>query len=105
MERAQFRAAVEHLDGTTIVWLSGELDMAVEDRVLECLDLTSGAVIIDLSAVTHLDSSALKVLDTTDRRLSEHAGSMTIRNPNQLIRRILEIAGLDNWIEAPSRIG
>jgi len=105
MRDDQFHAAVEHLDGTTIVWLCGELDMAVEDRVLECLATASGAVIIDLSGVTHLDSSALKVLDITDRRLSEHAGSMTIRNPNQLIRRTLEITGLDNWIEAPSRIG
>jgi len=97
-----FDHAVESFDSTTIVRLGGEIDMAGHGRLLSSLNATSGTVILDMGDVTFLDSSGLSVLVKTHRRLAEHAGSMKIRNPSQVIRRMLEVTALDGWIEADS---
>ena len=89
-------------DDTTgpIVTASGQLDLAVNDALRDVLARLDGAVIVDLSNVTFIDSSAIGVLVGAQTRLTEAGGTLRLRNPQDLPRRVLEIVGLADWIES-----
>ena len=53
---------VERHNGTTVVTAAGELDMATAPKLRECLLTTEGNVVVDLRAVSFLDSSGIGVL-------------------------------------------
>lgn len=85
------------LRGTTTVVPRGELDLAtapelegwLEDLRRECAD-----VIIDLSEVTFLDSSGLRVLLRARREAQRMQTGLRIEHPTRNVRRAIEAAGL-----------
>ena len=83
-------------DGTPVVVLTGELDMATSSRLRACLAVQDGPLVVDLADVTFLDSSALAVFNETQLRLG---GTLRLRDPSPFVRRVLAIAALDHWIE------
>ena len=96
MTSAQF--SVE--DDTTgpVVVASGQLDLAVNDALREVLAPLTGMVTVDLGDVSFIDSSAIGVLVGQHTRLVDDGGSLRLRNPQELPRRVLEIVGLADWI-------
>jgi stage II sporulation protein AA (anti-sigma F factor antagonist) len=52
-------------------------------------------LVIDLSAVTFLDSSGIRVLVHAYQALNEAGGSLRVRGATGVVRRALEIVGLD----------
>jgi anti-anti-sigma factor len=90
---------VERHNGTTVVTAAGEIDMATAPKLRECLLGTSGKVIVDLRAVSFLDSSGIGVLVDAQNHLSEAGGSLTLRKPQAIVRTALEITGFASWIE------
>ena len=80
-----------------MVTLAGEVDLytAPEFREVLLRGIKEGArrVIVDLSAVTFIDSTALGVLVTGGKRLLG-GGSLLVVCSDKGIRRILEIVGL-----------
>lgn len=87
-----------HADDVAVVTLEGEVDLytAPEFRevLLQGIDEGARHVIVDLSSVTFVDSTALGVLVGGGQRLRLHDGSLLIVCGLDGIRRILEIAGL-----------
>ena len=81
-----------------IVGLDGEIDLAVVPGVREKLDeaLAAGCttLVLDLTAVTYADSTALGLLVWTDRRLSPVGGKVILAGANPDVSRILELSGL-----------
>jgi stage II sporulation protein AA (anti-sigma F factor antagonist) len=82
-------------DAEGVYWLSGELDLAQADRFLE----TSTAhldgqreVVLDCSRLTFLDSSGIRAFLTF---ASKTPGTLVIRDPTPTVRKVLEIAGVD----------
>jgi anti-anti-sigma factor len=77
--------------------LSGELCIAELPALRERLEtLVAGGVreiVLDLTDVTLLTAAALRVFGTTEQRLREHGGTLKLRNPGTLARRVLEITG------------
>ena len=73
--------------------LDGEYDLARKDEIEGLFDSVDGdgAVVIDCSNVTYLDSTFLKELAKLRRRSSDRPISLTGVNDN--IRRVLEIVG------------
>ncbi|MEH0824204.1 STAS domain-containing protein [Micromonospora sp. CPCC 205739] len=65
---------------------------AVLDRVLS---LQPAEVVIDLSECRHIDAAAIGLLLDIQRRLSRGGGVLTLRAPHPRIRRILDIAHLN----------
>lgn len=86
-------------DGEWIVVVEGEIDVATSPRLRK--ELTSlmerGArrIILDLGAMTFIDSSGLGVLVGALRRLREQGGdAIVLRGLQEPVRRVFEITGL-----------
>jgi anti-sigma B factor antagonist len=72
----------------------GELDIATAPRLREQIDRLrrrGRTVIVDLSAVTFMDSTGLAMLMS-----AQEAGdaALTLRRPSAAVRRVFELAGL-----------
>ena len=77
--------------------LAGELDLATAPELTEALlDFASskGEVYLDLSEVSFLDSSGLRVILALARSRGDY-GSLVLLAPSASVMRILEIMGID----------
>jgi anti-anti-sigma factor len=90
---------VERHDGTTLVTVAGEIDMASTSELRECLVGTQGHVIVDLRGVSFLDSSGIGTLASARTRLLQTGGDLRLRKPQGIVRTVLEVIGLACWIE------
>ncbi len=57
------------------------------------------AIWIDLSAVSYLSSSGLRVLLLAHRRQQAHGGRLAVCNPVPKVARVLRMAGLDRILD------
>lgn len=94
--------ATEH--GTTLVLtISGEVDISNIDRIAEviyALPNTEPGLLIDLSDVSYLDSSAVSLLHDLAMRLRNRAQQLIVVSPPETPpRRILELTAL--YVNAP----
>ena len=91
-------AGIQRNDGSVIVSLAGELDLynahAVREVLLECAAEAPERLIVDLSAVKFIDSTALGVLIEARTRMANRRGFL-LAAPGLETRRALEISGLD----------
>jgi anti-sigma B factor antagonist len=69
--------------------LVGEVDFASFGPLREALNATTGAVTVDVSGVTFMDSTGLRVIL---ERLA--AGPVTLASPTHGIVRLIELCGL-----------
>ena len=80
------------------VVVRGELDVATANALREHLhaavDRSSGPVIVDLLAVTFIDSTALGVLIGTQERCRERGSDLRLVIDEARIIKIFEITGL-----------
>ena len=83
----------------SIIDLEGEVDVytapQLKQQIITLLDGGVKRVVINLSSVEYLDSTALGVLIGGLKRLRERDGTLDLICPNPRIRRIFEITGLD----------
>ena len=96
----QFQVTLERpAEGVAVVVLEGEVDLYTaprfKDVLLQAIDDGAGHVIVDLADVSFVDSTALGVLVSGGKRLQKSSGTLAIGCPDEKIRRILEITGLD----------
>lgn len=86
-------------DGLGVVALSGEVDIFTAPRfkacMVELLDTGVDRLVIDLSGVTFIDSTALGVLIGGVRRVHNAGGAMALVVTNRAVERVLSITGLD----------
>ena len=83
---------IERQDGTTSVLLAGEWDLCEAPQLREALDGINAAehVIFDLTGVTYLDSSTLRVFAEFKHRSKSLGGSTSMHyGNNELARRLL----------------
>ena len=83
-----------------LVILRGEIDIAVTDRFKEVVaDAVSRSshVVFDMSGVTFLDASGLRVLLSVPEDV-EAGGSVTIRDGSRFVRWVLGISGVDQLV-------
>lgn len=73
--------------------LCGEIDAATAPRLLAALSRAEGVVVLDLSEVTFIDSSGLRVFIELAHRIGSE--SFVLREPSKPFRRLLELTGLD----------
>lgn len=91
---------IQDLGDLFLVTLRGEIDAftapSLRDDLHKLVDERGAeTVVIDLSAVTFLDSSALGALVGVLRRLRERDGRLLIVPPDNAAARIFELTGLD----------
>jgi anti-sigma B factor antagonist len=89
---------IDAVDGTVVVSLAGELDLynanEVRDALVEAADRKPERLVIDLSGVEFIDSTALGVLIEARTRL-DNRRAFLLAAPGLEARRALEVSGLD----------
>jgi anti-sigma B factor antagonist len=93
-----FAVDVQHVDGRSVVALTGELDLATAPELRERLGVLSeqgqNEVTLDLTHLDFVDSTGLSVFVMAFNRAQAGGGSLMIRNPSLPVMRIFEITGL-----------
>jgi anti-sigma B factor antagonist len=85
--------------GPNSVAVRGEIDAHSAPSLAERLALLSaddGVVRIDLSDVTFMDSSGLRVLIELSQRVGTSPNALVIQSPSQTVLHLFEVAGLDD---------
>jgi anti-sigma B factor antagonist len=86
--------------GVEVVQVDGELDLATVGALEQAVEEVppSSALVIDLSACTFLDSSAVRVLISTARAVHGSQGSVSLVVTDPGVLRVLEIAAIDTLL-------
>ena len=89
-------------DGGGVITLIGELDLdsaaLLRDALIEAGGPGSGSVTLEMSAVTFIDSSGLRVLVG----VHNEGQPLTILSPSRQVRRLLEITAMDELFDVRS---
>lgn len=82
-----------------LVTVAGEVDLETAaqlgDHALAAVRDVSPHLVLDLSGVTFMDSTGLKVLLSIQRRAEVAQGSLAVVGTTRSVRRILTLTGLD----------
>lgn len=85
-------------DSDVIIVVAGELDPHTaprfEDALREALGAEPGRVVLELSGVTFMDSSGLRVVLAAHEDLAARGIQVVLRSPSDPVRRLLEITDL-----------
>ena len=95
-------------DGYELLAARGEIDIATSPRLIallnEAVTDTTGAVIVDLSAVEFMDSTGLALLIRAQRRLSRRGRGFAVVCPEGPVKRIFELTDMVEKLHVePSR--
>ena len=86
-----------------VVSVGGEVDLETATRLgdaaLEALRDLSSHLVLDLSGVSFMDSTGLKVLLSLQRSAALAGGSLTVAGATRPVRRILTLTGLDQTLQ------
>ena len=88
---------VVEVDSQVFAFVSGEIDLQTCGRLRDAIEPHLGPdqqVVVDLSGVTFMDSSCLRVLERARTTLSADGGSLILRNPSSAAHRLLSVAGM-----------
>lgn len=103
-KRDEFRVEEDRPSAKTVVLaIHGDADMRaageLRDRLIEVIDDSPRAVVLDLTGATFLDSMTLGVLMTAMKRVRATGGRFRVVAPRSEIRRIFEMTLLDRVFE------
>lgn len=98
-----FELHVDQNGDSAVVRVGGEIDLTSAPQLDEGLqELVNGSVkhlTLDLSGVSFMDSTGLRVLLKTSKVLEGSGGKLDLREPSDPVRRLLEVSGLDSHFE------
>jgi anti-sigma B factor antagonist len=94
--------AVRDASGAPVVELIGEIDISNVHRLGASLDRfidgDAQPLIVDLTKLEFMDSSGIAML----LRAAARAGTIEVRNPSEVVRRIIECTGLADVLHVES---
>jgi anti-sigma B factor antagonist len=99
---------IELFSGGAVIVLAGELDAydapALRESFQAVLESAPAVIVLDLSAVSFLDSTVLGAVVGLLRRVRERNGELRTVLPDTTARRIFEITNLETALDVwPSR--
>lgn len=96
-EGVPFDIVSAQLDGMALVTVSGEIDLTTSDSLQGSIErTTSPTVVLDLSRVAFLDSSGIRAIDRSWRRLvSQERSLLIVSPPDTPSAWTLRVAGFD----------
>lgn len=91
------RITLDNEPRATVVTAEGELDAYVAAQLVDAFDQAAGQprILVDFSAVSFLDSSALGTLVRAVREVGARGGEIRVVLPEGTARRIFELTTLD----------
>ena len=91
-------------DPTNVLRLAGEIDLYVSPEIAVVLQrmtaLRPPRLVIDLSAVTYIDSSGLSVLINAVNDVEEYGGRLVLSAVQEHVATIIDAAGLSGFFVA-----
>jgi len=97
-----FKIEADSEGALQIVSVSGELDQGTEPQLREALatalDRGDGPVLVNLTACRFIDSTGLGLLVEAKRRLGEAQRRFAVCCPDEDVRRLLELTGIDEAV-------
>jgi anti-anti-sigma factor len=88
-------------NGIHLIRVEGRLDAnfssQLEDEIDNVLEQKTKCIILDFSGVTYLSSSGLRVLLSVNKQ-TEEAGGLVLVNPRDVVKKIIEVAELDDLL-------
>jgi anti-sigma B factor antagonist len=91
---------VEMWANSVVVSIVGELDMADGDQVgkilIDAAEARKPIIRLELAGLTFADSSAIKAILMGAQAAEERGVTYELVNPNDRVRRLLEVTGLSN---------
>jgi anti-sigma B factor antagonist len=103
-DQSPFTAEVLHLDGTAVLLLGGELDIATAPILRRALDdIVSPhlrAVTLDLRDLTFVDVAGLRGLIAAKRAVTAVGARFRLLSVSDLTRQVIRIVGFDELEEA-----
>ena len=98
----ELRISVTAGTAHTLVTLDGECDLNTGRQLRDVLtsEVSRGAqrLIVDLSALTFMDSTGMQVLLSTRSVLAVRGGTLVLVAPQPVVARILELTGANKII-------
>jgi stage II sporulation protein AA (anti-sigma F factor antagonist) len=86
-----------------LLTVSGELDVATQEALIEGLERAEASdakpILLDLSRVTFIDSTGVRLLVQAHRRLAEIGRRLRVSLGDGLVREVVELAGVMEVIE------
>lgn len=99
LHRTGFHTGVDRVDGTVVIRVQGELDMYAAPTLgrdlTEALDAMPHSISLDLSGLTFLDSTGIRVLVSAHRHAAAQGCGFILRSPQRSVLRVLKLTGLD----------
>jgi anti-sigma B factor antagonist len=96
--QSHFRVEVRNADDTTVISVSGELDLASSPALEEELERVAQSdaqlVVVDLRSLEFMDSTGLSVLVRAHQRAEENGRRLGLVNGSQQVQRLLTLTGV-----------
>jgi len=89
-------------DGTITLKISGKLSAATSEEAEAALSAAleeTDKLVIDIEGLTYLASAGLRILVSAQKKLKEKNGSLVILKPQDSVREVFELTGLDDVFE------
>jgi anti-sigma B factor antagonist len=97
---------VDHVDGTAVVTLRGEVDIAtvgqLRQTLMGLLDTGHNRIVLDLAHLYFIDSTGIGVLIGAHRRAAEAGGELVLRRVSPRTRDVLRMVALDRVLTIES---
>jgi anti-sigma B factor antagonist len=79
-----------------VVTVRGDVDMDTASQLVIAIEAVAGTAVVDLSAVTFLDSVGIRGLVQAQTTLRKRGDRLILRDPSPSVRRLLELSGMTN---------
>jgi anti-anti-sigma factor len=96
---ADLGIGVHAMNGSTVVILRGEADLASCEQLRGALRTCRREVVVDLSEVSFLDAAVIGVFVSEQQRLGAQSGRLRLIGPTGMVERVLQVVGLASWID------
>jgi anti-sigma B factor antagonist len=94
----------EHAEAYSVVAVRGEMDLHTSPKVEGAIERASenggvDAVVVDVSAVAFMDSTALSTLVRSKDTLQKRGVSLRLAAPSDAVARIFSVTGFQDYFE------
>ncbi|MEW6635295.1 MAG: STAS domain-containing protein [Actinomycetota bacterium] len=97
----------EHAEAYSVVSVRGEVDLHTAPKVRDAIERAgkaAGVVVVDMSGISFMDSTALSTFMRSRDILQEKSVEMRLADPSQAVERIFSVTGFRDYFEIfPSR--
>ncbi len=95
--------AASYSSGKLTVFLAGELDHHEAGGAIRAIgelieEKMPRECVIDMSSLSFMDSSGIAVLINAGRKMRAFGGRLSVENPSEQARKVLDAAGIDRLI-------